>query len=117
MALAIAEAGADVVLTGRDGESLERTAADIARLLGDICDGESDWQTAVAAYETARPLSLAERRLVDVFDQANLAMSGLTWLDWLFIEQRPFADWRAVAARIQEILGRINRDPRGGTVS
>jgi gluconate 5-dehydrogenase len=32
MALAIAEAGADVVLTGRDGESLERTADEIRAL-------------------------------------------------------------------------------------
>lgn len=32
MALAIAEAGADVVLVGRDRESLERTSADIRRL-------------------------------------------------------------------------------------
>ncbi|HEX7450563.1 MAG TPA: SDR family NAD(P)-dependent oxidoreductase [Pirellulales bacterium] len=32
MALAIADAGADVVLVGRDGQSLEQTAADIRRL-------------------------------------------------------------------------------------
>ena len=32
MALAIADAGADVALTGRDAESLERTAADIRAL-------------------------------------------------------------------------------------
>jgi gluconate 5-dehydrogenase len=32
MALAIADAGADVVLTGRDGESLEKTAAEIRAL-------------------------------------------------------------------------------------
>lgn len=32
MALAMAEAGADAVLTGRDGESLERTCADIRAL-------------------------------------------------------------------------------------
>ncbi len=32
MALALADAGADVVLVGRDGDSLERTAADIRRL-------------------------------------------------------------------------------------
>jgi len=37
MALAIAEAGADVVLTGRDEASLEATAADI-RQLGRDCD-------------------------------------------------------------------------------
>lgn len=36
MALAIAEAGADVVLSGRDTESLEKTAADI-RALGREC--------------------------------------------------------------------------------
>ena len=57
MALAIAEAGADVILVGRDAASLERTAADLAKLgrkafpiqadVGDMEDCERACETAL----------------------------------------------------------------------
>ncbi len=90
-----------------DAVRVDSVAADVARLLGDVCQQQADWRTALAAYTTRRPLSAVERRLVDRFDQANIAMSGLTWLEWLFVEGRQFANWSAVAARIQEIVDRV----------
>ena len=57
MALAIAEAGADVILVGRDGASLERTAADLVSRgrkafpiqadVGDMEDCERACETAL----------------------------------------------------------------------
>ena len=60
MALAIADAGADVVLTGRDAASLEKTAADIRRFgrqavpiqadMGDTSECETACKTALTEH-------------------------------------------------------------------
>jgi NAD(P)-dependent dehydrogenase (short-subunit alcohol dehydrogenase family) len=65
MALAIADAGADVALTGRDAASLERTAADIRAL------GRQAWpipadMSAPAACAAACERALAEHGPFDV---------------------------------------------------
>jgi NAD(P)-dependent dehydrogenase (short-subunit alcohol dehydrogenase family) len=60
MALAIADAGADVILTGRDSESLEKTAADIRQFgrqafpiqadIGDTRECEAACETALTEH-------------------------------------------------------------------
>jgi NAD(P)-dependent dehydrogenase (short-subunit alcohol dehydrogenase family) len=59
MALAIAEAGADVALTGRDAASLERTAADIRALGRQAWPIQAD-MSEPAACEAACARALAE---------------------------------------------------------
>src|SRR5689334_19434816 len=59
MALAIAEAGADVVMVGRDGESLARTAADI-RALGRQCHAFEGDAGTPAGCEAACAEALAQ---------------------------------------------------------
>ncbi|MCB1089519.1 MAG: SDR family NAD(P)-dependent oxidoreductase, partial [Verrucomicrobiae bacterium] len=65
MALAIAEAGADVVLTGREFESLERTAADLRRLgrqaeiiVADMGDPETCEAACRQALEEYGPIDI-----------------------------------------------------------
>jgi NAD(P)-dependent dehydrogenase (short-subunit alcohol dehydrogenase family) len=55
MALAIADAGADVVLVGRDGPSLEKTADDIRQL------GRSAWTMQADMSDMAQCESVCER--------------------------------------------------------
>jgi gluconate 5-dehydrogenase len=54
MALAIADAGADVVLTGRDGESLEKTAGDIRALGRQAWTVQADVSMAGPCEEACR---------------------------------------------------------------
>lgn len=86
----------------------DSVTADLARLLGSLVgDDPVAWQQGLAAYETARPLSLAERRLVSVFDRSGVLLSGLQWLEWIYLQNREFANRPAVLARIDEILVRF----------
>lgn len=65
MALAIAEAGADVVLTGRNAESLEQTAADIRALGREATIIVADMGDPVAC-EAACLRALAENGPIDI---------------------------------------------------
>jgi Ser/Thr protein kinase RdoA (MazF antagonist) len=83
-------------------------AGDVARLLGSMAgDDASVWQAGLAAYESVRPLSADERRLVGVFDRSTTLLSGINWLQWIFVEGRTFSDLAAVAERLREILARL----------
>jgi homoserine kinase type II len=89
---------------------IESVAADIARLVGSLAlDNRHDWALALAAYETVRPLSAAERRLVEVFDRSGVLLSGLQWLTWIYVERRLFTRRAAVEARLDEIWARLER--------
>ena len=94
----------------------DNVAGDVARLLGsfsfDESKGESDtevWRDGLAAYESVRPLSAAERQLAGVFDRSTAILAGINWLEWLFVERRTFADLAAVCARLAEIAARLER--------
>ena len=65
MALAIADAGADVVLTGREEASLERTASDI-RALGRQASGRSGDMSAPDACAAACERALAAHGPFDI---------------------------------------------------
>ena len=83
-------------------------ATDLARLLGSLeGDDRAGWETGLAAYQTVRPLALAELALVELFDQSAVLLGGMTWLDWHCLEGRTFDDRAKVLARLQTILGRL----------
>ena len=74
----------------------ESVATDLARLLGSlVADDRAAWDVGLAAYENIRPLSLDERGLVELFDRSAVLLSGLTWLEWRFVEHRQFAQPQA----------------------
>ena len=90
-----------------DAVRVDAVAADISRLLGSLLGGvAADWQPGLAAYQSVRPLSEAERRLVPIYDQANALLSGLQWLEWIAVEGRHF-DWPRVVQRLQGIRARF----------
>ncbi len=83
-------------------------AGDIARLLGSLAgDDQALWQAGLEAYQSQRPLSVAERRLVPAFDHSTVLLSGLHWVDWIYRQRRVFSDWQAVARRMQSWLTRL----------
>ncbi|HUY32124.1 MAG TPA: phosphotransferase [Pirellulales bacterium] len=88
----------------------ESVAADVARLVGSLVgDDAPGWQHALSAYERIKPLSLAEALLVTAFDRANVLLSGMNWLEWIYLDRRTFDDRGAVEARLDENVARLAR--------
>ena len=88
----------------------ETVAGDIARLLGSLAgDDPAFWPTGMVAYEAVRPLSPVERNLVAAFDHSSVVMSGLNWLDWIYVRGIKFEDSRAVMTRLDENLRRLRK--------
>jgi Ser/Thr protein kinase RdoA (MazF antagonist) len=86
----------------------DSSALDIARLLGSLIAGYPQWWAeGLAAYESVRPISNAERDLAILLDQANVILSAWNWLEWLFVERRKFSDLHRVKERVRHFLTRL----------
>ncbi len=92
----------------------ESVAADVARLLGSLAlDDSRGWREGLQAYETVRPLSVDEKRLLAAFDQSTVLLAGMNWIEWIFWEKRQFEDPAAVQQRLEQILTRLAAAGRG----
>jgi Ser/Thr protein kinase RdoA (MazF antagonist) len=92
----------------------ENVAADVARLLGSLAgDNPVAWEHGLAAYQQMRPLSDAEQRLVFAFDRSTVLLGGLQWLEWLYVEERVFADPAGVLSRVDEFVTRLGQLAQG----
>lgn len=89
---------------------IDTPATDLARLLGswhppagaDAGAGlRAMWGEALAAYESVRPLSPAERALVDLLHVAGTVGSLEHWFTWVLEEQREFHSPWAVVERVR----------------
>jgi Ser/Thr protein kinase RdoA (MazF antagonist) len=98
----------DDEVTGLIDPSAARTdtvAADISRLAGSlIADDRRAWAVALDAYQSIRPLSAAEARLVGVLDRSGVLLSGMAWLERSEFWSERSAQFRA---RLLERLERI----------
>ena len=87
---------------------IDSVAGDIARLLGSMADDdEAAWQQGIAAYQTVRPLSPTELALIPAFDQSATLLSGMNWVNWVFVAKRAFDDRAAVTRRVAETIARL----------
>lgn len=64
-------------------------------------------QVAMAAYTSVRGLSSAELQIAGAIDAGNVVLSGILWLEWLLVERRTFADFAAIAERLQTGMTRL----------
>jgi Ser/Thr protein kinase RdoA (MazF antagonist) len=88
--------------------NFESPAADIARLLGSMAlDDAAGWELGLTAYEAVRPLTEVERQLIRAFDESTVAMSGLNWLQWIYLEHRQFENPGRILARLDATLARM----------
>jgi Ser/Thr protein kinase RdoA (MazF antagonist) len=86
----------------------ETVAGDVARLLGSLAGDDAEaWKLGMAAYQARRPLSAGEQHLVRVLDQSTLLLSGLNWLNWVYIQQRQFDDRPKIIARLDATIARL----------
>lgn len=91
------------------GMRWETIAIDVARLTGSLVENDiAAWHIALAVYDSVRPLTPQERELVPLFDRCNVLLSGLSWIEWLFIERRSFADRAAITKRLQHFARRLS---------
>jgi homoserine kinase type II len=93
---------------------VETPVGDIARLLGSLAvDDRSAWQLGLEAYQMLQPLTPDQHRLLPAFDAANITLTGLNWIEWLFVDQRQFGDYDRVIGRMTWIAGRAEALARG----
>lgn len=96
---------------------IDSPAADLARLTGswqvppgaDPAAGPTVvWHEAMSAYESIRPLSPAERRLVDLLHAAGTIGSLDHWFRWVLAEERDFESPDAVIGRVDVLLKNLD---------
>jgi homoserine kinase type II len=88
----------------------ENVAADLARLLGSLLgDDRPRWSLALEEYQRYRPLSVEELALIEILDQSGVLLSGLTWLDRIYLQQETIAEPGRVLARLHRIEQRLSR--------
>lgn len=88
----------------------ETPATDLARLLGSLLgDDRERWEFAIAAYRSVRPLSDREAALAQVLDQSTVLLSGMTWLERLFVERLNYSNPSRVLERLRQIGLRLDR--------
>lgn len=88
----------------------ETPATDLARLLGSLLGDDSErWEVAIAAYRSVRLLSDREAALARVIDQSTVLLSGLTWLERLFVHRLSYSNPPRVLDRLRQIALRLDR--------
>ena len=93
----------------------ENVAADVSRLLGSlVADDPDGWAAGLAAYQGIRPLSPIERQLVTAFDASSILLSGLNWIQWVYVEGRQFEAREAILDRLDSLLNRLTHFVRSG---
>ncbi|MCG8586733.1 MAG: phosphotransferase [Pirellulales bacterium] len=87
---------------------VDTVATDIARLAGSLVgDDRAGRESALAAYESVRPLSPDEAALVVPLDCSGTLIGALNWLDWIYCERREF-EWReTIIARLDRMIARM----------
>ncbi|MDB5348045.1 MAG: hypothetical protein JWP89_6422 [Schlesneria sp.] len=86
----------------------ENVACDLSRLIGSLVgDDRSRWSLALTEYQRYRDLSVSELKLIEVLDHSGVLLSGWTWLQWIYVEERSFPDPVAVGQRLGVILRRL----------
>jgi Ser/Thr protein kinase RdoA (MazF antagonist) len=87
---------------------VDSVATDIARLLGSLCDDDgAAWLEALNAYDSVRPLSSGEAILVTAYDRSNTLLSGMNWLDWIYLQGRHFENGATSIERLDANLARL----------
>jgi Ser/Thr protein kinase RdoA (MazF antagonist) len=102
----------DVVtgLVDYGGVKTDHVAVDLARLLGSLVEDHSDLRAAgLEAYTRIRPLSLLEEELVSALDVTGVLVGLITWLKWLYFEDKRFDDRAAAARRLQALVERVEK--------
>ncbi len=83
-------------------------STDIARLLGSLVGDDADgWKCGLDAYRRERSLSPDEESLVAAFDVSAVLLSGMNWLQWIYVEERRFDQRATILSRLDVTINRM----------
>jgi homoserine kinase type II len=89
---------------------IDTPLADMARLVGSlVADDQPRREQALAAYAQLRPLAEHDRTVIDLLDQCNVVLSGLSWLRWLYLDRRDMGPLPPILSRLDQIIARLNK--------
>ena len=88
---------------------MDTPCLDLARLLGCYQTHlDSAISKGLEYYQALRPVSAAQRQLIELYDRAYVILAGVQWLIWLGPEKRVFSDMSRVNNRLKRIARRIS---------
>ena len=91
-----------------DAIRIDCVSTDLSRLLGSFLGGDRrKWLRAIEVYESHRPVTDIERALVFALDQANVALTGMQWLEWLCVRKISFENMAMVRQRLDAVVNRL----------
>ena len=87
---------------------LDTPLADVARLVGSLAgDDQSQRIQAFHAYSSLRPITDEDRHVINLLDQCNVVLSGLSWLRWLYLDRRDMGPLPPILTRLDELISRL----------
>jgi len=85
-------------------------ALDLARLTGELyANNLAQWEVAQAWYGSENQMMAPQWEVAWVLDAANALLSGLNWIDWLWLERRHFDNLAEVEKRLQTLVARLDK--------
>jgi Ser/Thr protein kinase RdoA (MazF antagonist) len=88
----------------------DSVSCDLSRLLGSLFgDDFAAWQRGLGNYETVRPMSEAEHRLLRPLDRSSVLLSGMTWLKRRYVLRNTPIDLSRVCDRLDAIVARLTK--------
>ncbi len=86
----------------------DHVGTDLARLLGSLVGNQRErWSQALDDYRALAPWDDEDEQLLRAFDHSSVVLSGFSWIEWVYLEERQFADMAAVRIRLQDALSRM----------
>lgn len=86
----------------------DSVSCDLSRLLGSLFgDDFAAWQRGLRHYESVRPLTEAEHRLLRQLDRSSVLLSGMTWLKRRYVLRNTPNDLSRVCDRLNAIVARL----------
>lgn len=85
-------------------------ALDLARLAGELYASDvAQWELAMAWFRRDNLSMAPQWKVAWVLDAANAVLSGLNWIDWLWLENRHFDEIVEVEKRLQALVARLDK--------
>ena len=87
-----------------DAMEMDSVAYDLSRLTSSMGLDENQLHVALSTYHAIRPIQPDEAALTQLLTSVSKLLSPLSWVEWIVLEQRTFANPAAVQRRLNELV-------------